>query len=338
MADLLINTTAEIKELVAINADFEFETLKPYLEQAQREQLTDVLGDAQIQKFTTAFGTSVASLAQIIKTSQLALANFALLKYMAIGNVHWSESGITITNNEHRAPAASWRIKDLRESLTLNGYNALEDLLIQLWANVAATELSTWRSSTNKVAFQSNLVNTSQALGQHYPIGRNFALYLKLKPTIKYVEQFYVFPTISEALYLELIAAVQLGAVTAAQQTIIDKLVPAVTLLSIFEGMSELRQELTTAGYQRKSTATSAGNENVELSNPSPAQLSGITASQAKQSGTAYLQAAGKYLQENAATYPTYESSTAYTDPEEPAKDINDLDEGETNRGIYAFY
>jgi len=340
MANPLILNTADLREYLAINASFDFSSIDPYLRAAQADLVHEVVGETQLEKFATyaSSGTGLSTIGrQGYDLVRKAIANLGLLRYMAIGNVHVSESGISVENNEQRAPASQWRIKDLRRSLTMDGHNALEDVLELMWANAA--QFPEWNADVaTRIAFRRNFVNTSRQFGQVFPLGdrKNYALFLKLRPTISLVEESYIQAAIGRDFFGELHTASIFDSATTPQTNAIQLLAPAIIHLTVSEGLHTIQAELRETGFMVNRIGASGNN--TQLQAPATPAHAGITAASAHHNGNMLLQKAVDFLNENAALYPTFLASDKYEDPSIEQPGINDLEEGEENRGFYAFY
>lgn len=329
-----------VQDYLAIGANTEMATIRPYLQAAQDEVLEDVLG-AELTTLAAQYASDPSGLSApqrtLLALAQAAVANLGYLRYLPIGNVHVSEMGITVASTDKMAPASQWRIKDLRNQLERDGWNAVQRILVLLWGN--AGDYGDWEGDTDaRDRWRGFLLNSATELSRWWDIADDFSIFQQLRPSLRRVERFHLRVSLGDAFYDELLAAWKGLAPTATQRSFIENyLHPAIANLTLADGFMKISAQLTARGLLEYRVGASG--ENTELRSKPESNSFGHLMRQAEADGKAFMAHAVDYLNENADSFPTWKASALYTDPDDEPAGLNDraADEDQ-DRGIYAMY
>ena len=199
----LINTIDELRELIAINTNSNYEDIKPYIQQAELKFIKPVIGKdlynellASISEASSSSDTDYTGLLQKVR---LPLAYYAYYLALPILNVQVSSGGIHIVTNENKKTAFPWQIEQLSNSWLNTAHDFIESLLEYLEENIS--DFPTWKDSSARVDSLSLFITSANEFNDSYFINGSRRLYSALKPILKSVEQKYIKPTIGDDLF-----------------------------------------------------------------------------------------------------------------------------------------
>lgn len=204
---MILNTTTDLKQYIAIAQSFEYDDFKPYITKAVNKftvryvgNLHETLAD---ESLPDSENSNIKNTAREYLRS--AIANFAWFLYLPLAQVQMDSSGISVATNENRATPQWWQIKDIRRELLQSGHEAMDLLLKFLEQNPEVfTDYAENFSTINKEL----IVNNAEIFSKYYNISESRQTYLALQPTIRLVEDQYLHTFLCP----ELIAALKTAA------------------------------------------------------------------------------------------------------------------------------
>lgn len=329
-----------VMDFLPVSGNTSMETIRPSLQSAQDEVLASVLGD-ELTTLATTYDDDPSGLSAVqitlLDLAQRAVANLGYARYLPIGNVHVGELGITVGNTDTMAPASQWRVKDLRNALEREGWNAVQAILELLWAN--AGDYGDWEGDTAaRGRWRPFLLNTAKELSAWWNVGDDFSVFVELRPSLRRVEAFHLRPSLGDTFYAELLAAWKGLAPSPTQSAfVLNYLHPAIANLAVADGLMKISSQLTSRGLLEYRVGASG--DNAELRSKPESNSFGYLMRQAEADGLAFMERAVDYLNQNASSFPTWRDSTLYRDPDEEEDGINDRGADEDqDRGIYVMF
>ncbi len=271
----LIKNTEELQSYIAIDVNFQQKNLLPYLQQGKTQVvrlLGKILYDA-LDVYNNGFEANTPEYTVLLPYAQRCLANFAVHYGLSALNVSIGPNGIGVVNTEHVSPASKDRTDTLRADLLNAAYDAMESMLEFLEDN--STDYPTWVSSEAYTKQYDVIITSAREFDEILNINRSRLKYLEWKPTMKDVEILVMAPQISIDVLNELKTQIKGGTVTAANATILPYLQKALAYITRSRMIVDLKTEY-------------------ELT------------------GTEYLMAAKKIMDNEITDYPTYAASSAY--------------------------
>lgn len=200
----LITNIEEIKAAIIIDGSFDYETILPFIPQAELE-LENILGDEFYQELLAYYETGnndIIEFNTLLPYVQRPLVYFAFVEGFDIFNVSIGNNGIGIVETTGLAPASKQRTDALEENMLDNAYKGIELLLRFLETNKANYE--SWTSSS-AYAFQfSFLISSALMFDSFYGIKKSRLTYINWRPKMSDIEAFLIGPIISYELLEEL--------------------------------------------------------------------------------------------------------------------------------------
>jgi hypothetical protein len=205
-----IQDTSEIQKFIGINADFNFDILKPHLNWAQESYLPDLLG-ALYDKlvYVSNYGYSQQDLTQkpvfdvLFDKVNSVIVHIAVFDWLSIAGISLSDIGLHRLESEMggttRKSAYQYQELSAKEFYRKRGFNAMDNVLKYVIQNITIfTEFLTSESYKN---LTTDIIPNTTIFNKHYNIGGSMLLFMKLKPFIHDAEVFDIIPAIGNTLF-----------------------------------------------------------------------------------------------------------------------------------------
>ena len=207
----LFKTIDELIEFVPVSRLFTIENLNPYFQDAADAILiphvSQALYDRILSKYAAENPQPSALETELFNKMRLIVARFAIVAYLPFGQVTIGDDGITTTGkSESRTAAYDQQITRLSESLLVQGYDALERLLVWLESPLRLDEFTEYKNSDEYQNQQRGLIRRATDFSNIYPISGSRLTFISIHPELMNVEEDKLKPLISRAKY-ELIKA-----------------------------------------------------------------------------------------------------------------------------------
>lgn len=325
----LFKSIEEIRVYLPVNISFNFEDITPLLVSTEAEFIIDILGQITYIDLENNFSSNTLTPDQddLLPLCQKAVAWLAYMKWVPIGNIHATAGGFQVVTGDGMAPASQWRVTDFAQECRKNGYNALQDILKYLWATDADT-YPEWEDSDEYTKHRELLLLSPAEVNKYIDINNSVEVFRKLKPYILLSSENHIIPVIGQELYDEIKDEVATNTLTANNELLMRFIRPCLSNFAMANGCIRMMFELETYGIITKSKGTW---DNMNNEKEAGNNLVSAFISMCRRDGTSYEEKLRQYLKENAATYPLYESSTAFEDIDEDDEDgsnMNDQDSG----------
>ncbi len=179
-----VNSTEEIKEHISINFAFDFDNLKPYVEQVHFADIEKAISRTQANSLLL---SDESKYSEVKKHLGKATANFALLRYTSIGQVQITSSGFSVSESQHTKPAPWHMVLDLRRSFRDAAHEGIEQALCLMEAEPDVFD--EWKASKAYTVFDELWVKTVVHFQEWFDISNHRQTFLALKPYMREVEQ-----------------------------------------------------------------------------------------------------------------------------------------------------
>lgn len=315
----LFNTTIELRKYLPINVSFDVENVMPFIKEAESKYIIPVLSALEYIKLEAAYQASVgtvpvalgAELTGMLDKTRIALANFAFMLYIPVGQVQISDEGIHIVSNDKKKTAFEHQIKKLEDKFRSAGYDGIDGMLGYL--EEKKSFFTDWVASSSYTYFKESFVNTAKEFNVFVEIRESRRTFLALKPAIKKVEEFYIKPILGKTLYDQIKTEIKAGpsSVSAINKTLLEFIQPAVANLSISKSIENL---MITIGYEGITVANTNNTQTVEAVQPIDKETRSALGNSFETDGLAYAEQLRQYLIEKRADYTafTYYASSGY--------------------------
>ena len=306
---MLLKTIAEITPYIKIDATIQYDSLKPYVRDAEDKYIKEFIGDALYETLNDYHNATSpptdAALDSLLPYVQNALAKFTLFMASPFLDLNISEGGFSVMNTQNYAPASEHRVNKLMKATKYQGFDNIETMLVFLEDNKA--DYSDWTGSTAYTNHTKNLVNTAEEFNTYVDIHKSRLLFRKIRQIIDHVDEIRIKAAISEDLFDEIITQVKAGSVSTANQAILTNLKKA----EAFFGFHD---------YLKR-------NLDDEMIQIAGITINDTTLKEIEKSAEHYIARVNDTLYDNIDDYPLFEASDLYdSDREDNALYENDKD------------
>lgn len=199
---MIIITLNQLKQHIPVGNSLSFETLLPYIREAEEAILAPNIGEellTQIDNYLQA-DTLTDIQKELLKRTQLVAARFALSYFIPNGEVIIGDDGITtVGKGEARTAAYDRQIVRLQESTSKQAWDSLDRLLSFLEKN--ATEFPAFLESEAYTRYQRGLVRNTQTFNDIYYIANSRLTFQAIHPELMNVEEDRLIPLITREHY-----------------------------------------------------------------------------------------------------------------------------------------
>jgi len=314
----LIKTIEEFRKHVRVNKSTPLETVMPDILLVERDQIKKHLGPALYKDLHSKYeaGTLTDLQKELLELVQFALANLAMLSYMAVNQVQLSDAGFIKSENA----AFRYQVRELKMNFVAKGYNGLESVLEFLEEQKKHEDFAVWATSSAAVVFRQFFINSAAEFSREYNISDSRLTYLSLVSIIKKVEPFLLEPVLGTALYQELKAEIASGEIRQENAELLEKYIrPAVAHFTVVKALPERSFRFT--GDSIALNLEELVDDTSHGTSVNADAFIGEKIKHAYQDGQAYLVKLKDHLnlQASAEKYAAYFTSSLYTPPSDAA-------------------
>ncbi len=310
---LLLTTIAQCRAFIIVQAQMEYDQLKPYIRVAQRDQIIPALGAALVKRMTdhqvsAESGTVGAILDELVDNAQDALINFAMRDAIPDLSIDMSAAGLQAVAGDGMRELKQWEKGDLQNMRQVNALSALDACLELLEQN--ASRFSEWTSSSAYTVASDTLIRRADQFHRYVPINNSRTTFYDLRGPMRRAQKLYIENEIGSAFLAELMRSIDSSDTTATWDAGVESLRQALAPLTIatakelqfrFDGSSMLTTRMVLNQTGKESAA----------SNSRPNE-DGARRKAMEEQGIALLEVARTFFDENASTFPTYRNSPFY--------------------------
>ncbi len=263
----LIKTTDEVRRYIQVDANINFTTLKPSIDDAEELFIKDLLGEfysvllADYTDHTDAKGIDIGMNADnllILPFVQRSLTYYTL--YLSIENlgVNIGDDGIQQSFGQNSQPAPKWKIVELKSSYITKADRFAEKLLEYLEENASASKYDTWYTDIDaNTAMSGSILYSTKSASRYIDINESRRLFLRLKKYVKDIEGSSIQRMICADQYHELVTQLKAGSLTTKNKALIEKLEPYIAKKALYDAVPFLAISVTTEGLSLLSVVDS---------------------------------------------------------------------------------
>jgi len=296
----------EIKKYIAVSTALSFEIMEPSLLSAFEQFIRPVLGDAMCLELQEIYDHGpdpevVEDVDGVIPDTEQRDSRLLFLAQRANAflafwydydelNTIVSDNGMRRVESEGNKTLYKYQEQSLRTSLKNKGFNALDDLLRFLEANVSSYDA--FKASGLYTDFKKSIVRTTAEVEKFYPISGSRLVFLRLKAHFRIIEDTYLAPRMGE-IYTNLMLELAKEAPEEKYETLRNKLIPVMVFYAVHRSISETGS-MTDKGLFFSSLQ---GNENsYETSLPVENERLVLQATRAESDAISYWKLVESYL------------------------------------------
>lgn len=241
----LIKNIADLKKYVSVNRNLVWESVKPYIHQAERKYIKIIIGDLLYDDYTTTIPTG--NELKAFNLFQEASANLAWFLYLPLANVQITDTGISVTEGTNFKAAAWWQIRDLRRSFLDAGFEAIDEALKIMEANEA--DFSPWETTEGYTIFKELFVKRTDTFQRWFNINNSRKTFLALRPYVLETHHQYFTSLLNEATITDINSAAEV-----VHKQVLDLLQAAQVNYAVVKAINSGAFDLSVAGLQPKLT------------------------------------------------------------------------------------
>lgn len=245
---MLIKSLDEIRAHVPYTFATSYDSLKSFIEQAERTMLIPEIGqqcyDDLQEKYDA--NTSNPDYKTLLKLVQAALSWQATVLFIPSGQLHISDAGIRIQTDDHHKQAFDWQIQNLEESCQNAADSSMEVALsfLELKKNV----FTAWASSESYTQWKQWFVNSAALLNSLVSVQVPRRIFSRMLPEIRKAQVNYVMPVLCTALYNELVTQWTSNSLSPDNKKLMALIQPAIAHIAIAKSVSGLALRFTDLG------------------------------------------------------------------------------------------
>lgn len=301
------NHPDEIKKFIAINQNFEFGSIEPYITEAE-EMVASYLDESTYETLKSEYeaGNLSEPMVNLLPYVQRPVINYAYYLYIAIGSVHVTDAGINVSRSDRSEPAPQWKINKLEASFLAAGDKGLDKMLEFLEKNTGT--YPDWLNSEAYTELKGNFLQTAKEATKFININGSRRVFILLKTQISYVEEIIIQGLVCKDLYQTLKSGIMAGNLSAENTALVEKLKPIVAVLSLKYAIPQLRLRITSSGIMVNSFSDGINSKD-QASDKQVSELIKDLSDKSQQ----YTDHLKKFLEDNIGDYPLYANSECYT-------------------------
>jgi hypothetical protein len=247
----LLKNIDEIKKYISVDHNTYFESLAPYVDEAEDYFIKDLLSESLYDAINEDYNKTDLQpieerFAKLLPYVQRALANYAYYQAISISGINVSDIGLQVQSSNNSMPAPQWKIEKFEKSLLKSADRAADKLLEFLENN--ADDYTEWATSESFTKLKGSFVSTTTILNQFVNIDFSRRVFLKLKSYLLIAEVLKVQKLMCTPQYNRLKNGMIEGNLTDAEKQLIKYIQPVVAKYALYTAIPELRIAITDTG------------------------------------------------------------------------------------------
>ena len=240
----LLKTIDEVKKYVSVNKNISFESVEPYIKQAERDYISNLTGDVLYDAYAFGMPTDATEI-KVYELFREASANLAWFLYLPLANVQVSDNGISVAQGNDYKAAEWWQVRDLRRSFIDNGFKAIDKALKIMEAN--EDKFSPWEATEGYTIFKELFVKQTDTFNRWFYISHSRRTFLALRSYMLETHHQYFTAKLNDAT----IATIQTGT-AANHKKVLEFLQAAQTNYTVAKVIESGSFDLTASGIYMK--------------------------------------------------------------------------------------
>lgn len=306
---MLVRDIDTIRTIEPVNQNIDFDTLFPFLEQAEYKYIINpVLGKEQYDALDAAITDDDLTAAQtaLLAMVRKAIVFYALYEAVPRIQVMVSDMGVVEPTAERIAQAPQWKTSELRASYWSNAQTYRQATQELLQDNQADYPL--WVDSRAYTVFNGLFIRTSRELADVIGMSEDIASFVAMRPAIERSEESYLRGVLSQPFMVYLKELMAINDLSEEEAIVVGYARKALGHYALYESVPTITFAMREGVLQVVSNAAAAMKLYQPLSDTQRVELR----QKAERDGRFYLTTLKEYVEDNADDFPTYKSSTAY--------------------------
>lgn len=246
---LLFRATAELKKHYDIDVNTNFDTLKPFIEQAQELYLIPLISQKEFDMLTANIGTTpypniptglTAKYVILFEKAQRCLAYYTMYKALPYLNSSVGDMGVQQKSSKEGTSqsVAQWRHNERLES-TLRDADFFADNMLSYMEDEKDT-FTGWAMSASYTVTKDLFLPNTATFQKYIAISNSRRTYLAFRSFIEQAELKYILPAIGESYYIELKGKVVHGSANVNDKKLLPYIERALAYCAYYEAYWQL--------------------------------------------------------------------------------------------------
>lgn len=236
----ILTTIDQLKDKVggAVNPSLEFEAIRPYIEDVQRDHIMPLIGPDFLNDLITNQDTATGKQLELVNKIRKAVGYLCVYKYVNVGSVQLGEAGLFRTESESHKSTYKYQEQNYRDQMRESGYEALEEVIIFLQLN--KINLGSLYTLEYYQKTRSMFINLALEFRNVYSSYISRYTYESLKPLMEDLETFAILPIIGQELFDRLKLSIADNDLTPVEILLVRHIQKALAHFTIEEGVRRL--------------------------------------------------------------------------------------------------
>lgn len=187
---MIVKDAATVQKYLTVNSSVTYETLEPYIRQAERKNIKPLIGAEQYAIFETTPETTEKEITAAWELCQEAICYFAMYKALPALAVQVTEGGIFAATSSEAQQATDKQFKELLRSQKTQANETLDEMLKVMEA--FTSKFPKWTEDASYKKYTSLLVNSTSIFNEYYNIFDSRLTFMAMKPEISIVENQFI--------------------------------------------------------------------------------------------------------------------------------------------------
>lgn len=239
----ILKTIDQLKKYVSVNNSTQWESVEPYVKQAERKFIKTLIGTTIYNDYADNKPSGIPL--EVYELLSEASANLAWFLYLPLANVTVNDEGISVAQGTDYKAAEWWQVRDLRRTFLDGGLQAIDEALKIMEANEA--EFSGWETTEGYTVFKELFVKRTDTFNKWYYIANSRRTFLALRPYMRETHYQYFTAKLNEAT----MTVINTGTETV-QQNVLELLQAAQVNYAIAKAVESGTFDITPTGIYQK--------------------------------------------------------------------------------------
>jgi hypothetical protein len=305
----LITTTDKVREFATVNANMDFDNIKPHIDTVEYDIIIPALSPAMHADIAVT-GSLSPLLTELRTLAQRALANLALYEgSKGDFQVELGDGGMRQSHGQDMKPVFERNLRDYQKDKFLKGYQALDAMLVLLETNEDNSDFAPWKSSSAYTIYAQNFIRSGAVFRKYYTLVQSRWLFLQLLPVMEAAENGIVKELLHPTLFNTVKTTWADGSISADNLKLIPYIQQLVADTTIAKGLDALSINVDERGI---TVYLSGSTDTTEHRQPAPQDKINRLMDIAKGNAALAAKRLSAFLQANKADYPEYTNDPEY--------------------------
>lgn len=298
----LIKTTEELRvHFSGMDKNYSIASLVSFIDDAEKDILIPWIGQEIFDVVKVAYSTDVigisAKKSELLVYLQKAITHLSLMLSADSGSFRISDSGFYVIVGATNKPVSDKKMSEFKKGRRESGYNALEQAIGFLEANIDAADFAAYKTSDAHLLHRAHFINSSVEFTRYFKKVNNSAyLFNQLLDALDRSERKYIKPVLGNDFFSALKVKVLAGTLNGPEKALMPYINRALANYTMASGLAGLQVEVDGQQIVISSSPAFGNAENVESKTAASPQQISTVAGAAMKAGQLELDELQEYL------------------------------------------